>query len=121
MLYLLLVFDECLHVPDGKCNANIWLLCTLLTPGDSRFLLTAAGDGKAILWNTMTGELLKAFPHTGSVRSVRWAEGGKMFATAEDAFSGKDTAKVNVYAFDPDNIEVGITLPSLIFVIIYLC
>lgn len=79
----------------------------VVVSGDSRFLLTAAGDGKAILWNTLTGEPLKDFPHTGSVRSVRWAEGGKMFVTAEDAFSSRDSAKINIYAFDPDNIEVG--------------
>jgi hypothetical protein len=75
----------------------------------------------AILWNTLTGERLKDFPHTGSVRSVRWAEGGKMFATAEDAFSSRDSPKINVYDFDADHIAeldnlpvLSITLPSAV-------
>jgi len=51
-----------------------------------------------IIWKLETGEKLFQFPHTGPVRGIEFAEGGKLFATICDPFRGTPS-RVSVYEF----------------------
>ncbi len=71
---------------------------------DSRYLLTASGDGNARLFNATTGEFLARMPHKGVVRCVSWGDGTKQFATAADPMHTRELGTINIFDFPTADI-----------------
>ena len=49
---------------------------------DSKYVITASGDGSARFFETTTGNYIARMPHEGAVRAVAWSECNKQFCTA---------------------------------------
>jgi len=81
-------------------RGTVW---SLDVTSDSKFLVTGGADMSVKVWNVQTGEKLHDFPHTGPVKCVEWAEGGRMFVSVSDPFRGAP-ATVAIYDFT-GNVE----------------
>jgi|MDTB01.2.fsa_nt_gb translation initiation factor 3 subunit I len=69
---------------------------------DSKYVITASGDGSARLFETTTGQYVARMPHEGAVRAVAWSECNKQFCTASDPFTSRDLGTINIFDFPED-------------------
>ena len=60
----------------------------------ARWIVTAGADGKAILWDSQTGERLETITHSGAVRDVAFQRGGNAGDTLFVTASADRTAQV---------------------------
>jgi translation initiation factor 3 subunit I len=93
------------HYNDGVTAKNyhrgaIWDIdCSW----DSQYVITACADGKARMFETVTGKYIARFAHPGPVRSCVWSEGKKLFATASDPFHSRDLGNISIFTFPDPN------------------
>jgi translation initiation factor 3 subunit I len=69
----------------------------------STYLLTAAADGTANVFDIETGKALQTFKHRNPIRHCSWAIGDQMFAVVENP-SKAQTSRVVIWAWDPQEL-----------------
>jgi translation initiation factor 3 subunit I len=67
-------------------------------------LITSCADQKVYLWDVPTGKLILEYQHNTPVRSIQFAEGGKVFLCVTDS-SYKNIPSILLYRITPNALE----------------
>ena len=99
-LILIILIPSPTIFSTGYHNGAIW---DLDPDFESKYLLTACADGSARMFEVTTGKYMARMPHKGAVRSVKWGDGRKYFATASDPFTSRDLGCITIFEFPSED------------------